>query len=149
MYVQLIHTYWRIRPNALNLWCLLLLSFEIPLKPQNWNCRDSWLCNSSITVPVFPSATAGHSAKEYYYEVTDCGNTIPPKNMHLVLQQPTRSPGKTSWEPLSKGWIQNISEKIFGKKSFVKKFPGLFMDLSGLVWSHYLSISLKISILVW
>jgi len=44
--------------QPLNLWYLLLLSSEIPLKPQNWNFRVDWLCNSSVTVPIFPSASA-------------------------------------------------------------------------------------------
>lgn len=134
MFVWLIQTYWHTRLKPLNLWCLPLLSFEIPQQPQNRNFRDSWLCNCSVTVPIFPSGTqtVGHSAKDYYYEVTACGNAILPNNKHLVLQQPIRSPRKASWEPLSEGWIQNISEKKFWEvKLFCQKAS---WALHGSIW---------------
>ena len=53
-----------------------------------------------------------------------------------------------SGTPVKRLNLKYFWKQIFGQYNyFVKEFPRLFMDLPGLVWSHYLSISLETYIL--
>lgn len=149
MFVWLIQTYWHTRLKPLNLWCLPLLSFEIPQQPQNRNFRDSWLCNCSVTVPIFPSGTPDCGALSkglllWSYSLRKCN---PSKQQALGFT--------TTHQKSPEGFLGTLVRRL-NPKYFWKKILGSKTVLSKsflgsswiyLVWSHYISIRLKIYIL--